>query len=38
MFGIDAVEVAAVSNAGKNGLSFVDWRSKGFNVEVPLPR
>jgi hypothetical protein len=38
MFGINTVEVSAVSNPGKNGLVFIDWEGEGFSVELPLPR
>ena len=38
MLGIDAVQVAAVPNPGKNWLAFIDWLGKSFSVEVALPR
>jgi hypothetical protein len=38
MLRIDAVEMTAVPNSGKNWKPFVDWLRKSFVVEVALPR
>ena len=38
MLGIDAVQMTAVPNPGKNRKPFVDWLRKSFVVEVALPR
>jgi len=38
MLWVDAVEMTAVSNPGKNWKPFIDWLRKSFVVEVALPR
>ena len=38
MLRIDAVQMTAVPNPGKNWKPFVDWLRKSFVVEVALPR
>jgi hypothetical protein len=38
MLWIDAVEMTAVPNPGKNWKPFIDWLGKSFSVEVALPR
>ena len=38
MFWIHTVEMTAVPDTRKNGFIFVNWKRKGFPIEVPLPR